>query len=121
MVLKLYRTLDSSHKGCEVINKATLLDKFHLECDPELMINSNLISMKEIPDGNELNPEEVFEKINNSWIDISVSNLNTDPGYHLYRITMQDKSFGDLFILYFSYIIQDDNPKKSYIYMTEVE
>ena len=117
MVLKLYRTLDSSHKGCEVINKATLLDKFHLECDPELMINSNLISIKEIPDGNELNPEEVFEKINNSWIDISVSNLNTNPGYHLYRITMQDKSFSDLFILYFSYVIQDDNPEKSYIYV----
>ena len=117
MVLKLYRTLDSSHQDCKVINKATLLDKFHLECDPDLMINSNIISVKEIPNGDELNHEEVFNKINNTWIDISVSNINTEVGYHLYRITMQDKSFNDLFILYFSYIIQDDNPEKSYIYM----
>lgn len=51
------------------------------------------------------------------YIDISSIGLNLEVGQHDYMIKYIDCFTGDMVPLYFSYIIQDDNPTKPYIYM----
>lgn len=51
------------------------------------------------------------------YIDILSEGLNTEVGQHDYMIRYVDCFTGDIVPLYFSYIIQDDNPNKPYIYM----
>lgn len=60
-----------------------------------------------------------FIHLNNChpYIDITCDGLNLEVGQHDYLIQYIDSFTGDIVPLYFSYIIQDDNPDKSYIYM----
>lgn len=60
-----------------------------------------------------------FLKINNYhlYIDVISDGLNKEVGQHDYIVKHVDSSTGDVVSLYFSYIIQDDNPNKPYIYM----
>ena len=51
------------------------------------------------------------------YIDILSEGLNTEVGQHDYMLRYVDCFTGDIVPLYFSYIIQDDNPNKPYIYM----
>lgn len=51
------------------------------------------------------------------WIQIQSEYMNTKVGYHLYRIGFIDPVTDDICYMFFSYIIQDDNPDKPYIYM----
>lgn len=51
------------------------------------------------------------------WIDIPVSLLNKDSGIHTYLIKLAHGQTSDVLHVYFSYIVQDDNPDKPYIYM----
>lgn len=56
------------------------------------------------------------------WVDISSSILDLTPGQHTYRMTFQD-GFGSRLnaTCWFSYIIQENNPEKPYIYMKRDE
>lgn len=58
---------------------------------------------------------------NRPWIDIDSSILDTTTGQHTYRMTFQH--LGDKLnsTCWFSYIIQDNNPEKPYIYMDRNE
>ena len=60
-----------------------------------------------------------FIHLNNChpYIDITSDGLNLEVGQHDYLIKYVDSFTGDIVLLYFSYIIQDDNPSKPYIYM----
>lgn len=62
---------------------------------------------------------EVFKE--NIWVKIPVNILNVSIGMHIYSITLQRKECyqyeENRFVLYFSYMIQDDNPDKPYVYM----
>lgn len=51
------------------------------------------------------------------WIDFSSSLLLTGIGQHTYRMTFEKEDCRLKAICWFSYIIQDNNPEKSYIYM----
>ena len=51
------------------------------------------------------------------YINIVSDGLNTEVGQHDYIIKHVDSFTGDVVPLHFSYIIQDDNPNKPYIYM----
>lgn len=53
------------------------------------------------------------------YIDVVVEGLNTTPGQHDYQIQYVDILTDDISRLYFSYIVQNDNPEKPYIYMDE--
>jgi hypothetical protein len=50
------------------------------------------------------------------WIRVETSNLNTECGYHSYKLKFTDSRLNDDVSYYFSYTIQDDNPDKPYIY-----
>lgn len=53
------------------------------------------------------------------WVRFILPALNMDVGKHIYKIHLVNKTNEDVVALYFSYIIQNDNPKTPYIYMKE--
>ena len=56
---------------------------------------------------------------NNCWLKINSNILNKKSGQHLYKLHLIDTVSHEISYLFFSYIIQDDNPDKPYIYMTD--
>lgn len=58
-----------------------------------------------------------YEYNNGRWIDIPVDCLNLDTGYHQYLVEFINNVTADTLYLYFSYMIQNDDPDKPYIYM----
>ena len=60
---------------------------------------------------------DTFMRVSPTWIRVITDHLNKKVGQHIYRMAFVDKITTDTFFLYFSYIIQDDNPNKPYIYM----
>lgn len=64
----------------------------------------------------DITDDSVFKE--NIWVKIPKDKLNLSAGNHVYRIKLQSVYSEDTVVmLYFSYIIQDDNPDKPYIYM----
>ena len=55
------------------------------------------------------------------WIDISSSILDLGIGQHVYRMTFAKENCKLKATCWFSYIIQDNNPEKPYIYMDRGE
>lgn len=51
------------------------------------------------------------------WVKVVTKVLNTEVGMHTYQLLFVNKLTNDVVTLYISYIIQDDNPDKPYIYM----
>ena len=58
---------------------------------------------------------------NRPWIDIQSSILDTTAGQHTYRMTFAKEEIKLTATCWFSYIIQDNNPEKPYIYMKRDE
>lgn len=52
-----------------------------------------------------------------SWISIDTSLLNTEVGFHRYRIEMTDTATLWTTHVWFAYNIQDDSPDRPYYYM----
>lgn len=61
--------------------------------------------------------DQVTRDEHKPWIDISSSILDITAGQHTYRMTFQGSGFRLKATCWFSYIIQDNNPDKPYIYM----
>lgn len=55
------------------------------------------------------------------WVDIPKTILDTSIGQHVYRMTFQKPECKLKATCWFSYIIQDNNPEKPYIYMNREE
>lgn len=51
------------------------------------------------------------------WIQLSISHLNVSVGCHQYQIELIDSVSDWTTRIYFSYIVQWDNPDKPYYYM----
>lgn len=51
------------------------------------------------------------------WLKIISGILNKSAGQHIYKLSFIDRDTHDIVAVYFSYIVQDDNPDKPYIYM----
>jgi hypothetical protein len=58
---------------------------------------------------------------NRPWIDIQASILDKSIGQHTYRMTFSRLGCKLSATCWFSYIIQDNNPEKPYIYMDRSE
>lgn len=70
-----------------------------------------------IPIALPVSPQRVLTK----WIDVNPGHLDMTPGTHIYGITLVHTTCTEICRLYFTYIIQDDNPEKPYIYMKREE
>ena len=51
------------------------------------------------------------------WVSIDCDKLDMNVGQHIYRITLINTVSLNKIYLYFTYIVQDDDPEKPYIYM----
>ena len=58
---------------------------------------------------------------NRPWIDIQSSILDTTAGQHTYRMTFAKEGVKLTATCWFSYIIQDNDPEKPYLYMKRDE
>lgn len=105
-------------KNTIILNKDQLEDIMHVYISPEIARDFKMFEIHELTDSGlvELDiPENV--KMMRNWVDINMSALNQKSGQHSYRISLFNKSANTVVSLYFSYIIQDDNPDKPYVYM----
>lgn len=55
------------------------------------------------------------------WYRILTSQLCMCPGLHVYKMHMVDRWTNDVTSIFFAYHVQDDDPKKPYIYMDPSE
>lgn len=53
------------------------------------------------------------------WYKFNSMMLNRDPGQHIYRMHMVNRENEATISLYFSYIVQREDTKKSYVYMKD--
>lgn len=65
--------------------------------------------------------DQVTRDEHRPWIDISTSILDTKEGQHIYRMTFRNLGGKLKATCWFSYIIQNNNPEKPYIYMNRDE
>ena len=65
--------------------------------------------------------DQVTRDEHRPWIDISSTILDQTPGQHIYRMTFQKEDCKLKANCWFSYIIQENNPEKPYIYMDRNE
>lgn len=54
------------------------------------------------------------------WVDIPWKNLSKLSGKHVYKLSFMDSLKNRYFTTYVSYIIQDDDPHKPYVYMNSL-
>lgn len=110
-----YNNLSSHHI---VVNVSQRLPQVYVRFDSRISDSYTPSSVYEITEGTS-DPITFSYSTGRHWIDILFENLNTDPGYHKYRIDFSSKLLSDVptVALYFSYTIQTDLPPKPYIYM----
>lgn len=65
--------------------------------------------------------DQVTRDEHRPWIDISSTILDLNPGQHVYRMTFRNPLRKLGATCWFSYIIQENNPEKPYIYMNRDE
>ena len=51
------------------------------------------------------------------WVDVPWKSMDRTAGYHLYKLSFMNKHVNSYVTFYFSYIIQDNNVHKSFLYM----
>jgi hypothetical protein len=61
--------------------------------------------------------ENIQKELGKPWLRINSTTLNKKPGQHIYKFSFINTENDDILFLYFSYILQHDNPDKPYIYM----
>lgn len=61
--------------------------------------------------------ENLDHDYNRSLFRLKTDVLNLSSGFHMYEMKFIRNATDEIFSLYFSYIIQQDNPDKPYIYM----
>ncbi len=61
----------------------------------------------------------IHQECGKPWIRIPSSYLDLSVGLHVYRLSFVNKYTDDVISIYFSYILQTDDPAKPYIYMND--
>ena len=103
-----------------VISLYSAPETVYVKLPKELTEFSLLEEVKCIEGDNQDVPEECSRIENVPWIDIPLSAFGTAPGKQTYSLKFKN-SQDQHYLLYFSVIIQNDNPDKPYIYMKRDE
>lgn len=118
IILPLCKYIDV-YQDVRILNTNQIEYFMYLKIPNSLSINSRLLDITNLDSGKVLNHcNLIYRDINKPWIRIESRLLDRSIGQHTYRLSfihsngIQD----DVFSLYFTYIIQDDNPTKPYIY-----
>lgn len=105
-------------KHTPVINKHNFEAYIWIELPHELSEELELYGLQNLSDdGNTDIMFSGFIKRENCWLKVSSAILDSSPGQHIYKLGMINTSTHDIVSFFVSYILQDDNPEKSYVYM----
>lgn len=108
-------------KHSKVFNLSTLNYHLWIYLNPETVREAYFYKAEEIgPEAdNSRIFEDTFQREGQCWIRVNMEYLNLKPGKHTIRLMFVDRYTDTDFSLYFSYIIQNDNPEKPYVYMKD--
>ena len=108
--------------GSKVLNKQTLNAFVYIEIPAYIAQSCVLYAVSEvcpkfvaIPNYTEF--VSIHEDKSYPWLDIKSDGLNHSIGLHVYELEYVNPETNATFSLYFSYIMQDNDPSKPYIYM----
>ncbi len=97
-------------------NISTLKDTMFVRL-PDMCSRCSLIRLSRIHPSDSDNLDVSSVNLENVWLKIPTSVLDLSAGSKVYRVDLVTKCSEDSITLYFGYVIQDDNPDKSYVYM----
>ena len=105
--------------NCVIYNKQTLTDDLWVEL-PSSAKQFSIAGVYQIqpdPQNCQVSVPIYSIKHKNIWLRIPSALVDTSAGQKIYRIEFKHKCSLENMSLYFSYIVQDDNPAKPYVYM----
>ena len=113
----------------KVFENVKIFNKNEIEYFMYLHIPENLAKDCELYKVQDVDNPDILIEYNDSiqrnckrpWLRIDSRLLDTSCGQHTYRFGFINIVTDDVYSLYISYIIQDDNPDKPYIYMNGEE
>lgn len=103
-----------------VLNTAQLQSKVYIMIPSPEFYTVTLIGLSEIVNGSEVPvdyEEHLYRDGGRPWLIADSEIFNVTAGQHMYRFKFIDNRINAETDLYLTYIIQDDNPDKPYIYM----
>lgn len=111
-------SLDNISYNTKVFNIANLSDIICVKLPQDLPRNVELVEVYCLDDNKKVDFEDYVRHLPyRPWVDIKQSLLNTSIGQHTYRLVFTINDHMLTASCWFSYIIQDNNPDKPYIYM----
>lgn len=111
-------------KNTVVINISTLDPFMWIYLNPGDMANSQLISIEAVYQADEDQVSIVtddYQRMGQCWLRVSTEDIDKSIGKHIIKLTFSEKYTKNQFNLYASYVIQNDDPYKSYDYMNPNE
>lgn len=114
---------DNLAKNCKVFNLSTLNYHLWIYLNPEDVRDAYFDKGEEIGKGADNSKifKDTFVRDGQCWIRANMDFLNLTTGKHTYRLSFIDRYTDTDFSLYISYIIQNDDPERPYVYMKEEE
>ena len=110
------RSYSEAISHAHTLNLATIGEKIYCRIPDEFVDDLEFISCGEVARA-DIPAEHINVHPENPWIDITASAINQDIGPHMYQFKFRNKRFGEMMSLYLYYVMQNDDPEKSYIYM----
>lgn len=114
---KLYRTFQEALSNATVLSVQDLFDTFCFELPHEIASALSLVTIRESTIEDVIDAADIDNKSPKPWIDVNVSALDSSIGSHVYVFEFNNTVVGRTMNLFSAYIIRNDNPDKSYIYM----
>ena len=110
---------DELNKHTKVLNVDTIEHFVHIYLPPDMTRNLMLYEVsKKSPDSFEVHDIcRYFFRENACWLRVKSEVFSREPGQHIYKLVFIDCGTRETTSLYFSYIAQNDNPSRPYIYM----
>ena len=110
--------LDQLPLNTKIYNSKDFSDTVCVKLPPQMPRDMDLIEIYNLNASEELDfTDKTTRDEHRPWIDISSDILDLTAGQHVYRMTFSKPDCKLNATCWFSYIIQDNNPEKPYIYM----
>lgn len=116
-VLNLY-PYDDVHKDVKIFKDSEMYYFINFRI-PDIFNHLTLLSVKSCEDSSICLDSFIARVCGKPWIQIESRALNRNIGQHTYKFEFVDVHTNDVSYLYAAYIIQSDDPPRSYDYMKE--
>ena len=113
------RPHNKAFENVTVLNRNEIEYFVYLHIPENLAIHSELFGVGDLDHVDvPIDYEDLIQRnCKRPWLRVESRLLDLTAGQHTYRFSFVNQETDDVYSLYISYIIQDDNPDKPYIYM----